>query len=135
MSPRVVEFVGSRPFLSPGDDDLAAFGDLPNACFALAAMPIGDEDISVRRNRHGRRLVECIFAGPSYSGFAEREQDLSLWTELENLMALAVFRVTIGDPYISVAVRGDAVRKDEHSRAEAGEMLPGVIEVQNRRQI
>ena len=49
-----------------------------------------------------------------HSRLAERHQYLSLGSELENLVTLAVLALSVRDPDIAVLVDTDAVRKDKH---------------------
>ncbi len=50
---------------------------------------------------------------PATARFAEREQNFSIPTEFHDLVAFAVFAVTVGDPDIVFFVDVDAVRKYE----------------------
>ena len=82
-------------------------------------MSVGDENIAIRRDDDIRRPIESVRAVAGDSCLAERHQDSSIRTELEDLVAFAVFSVAIGHPHVSFFVHADAVGKHEHAGAEA----------------
>src|SRR5207244_11838993 len=98
-------------------------------------MSVGDENIAIRRDDDIRRPIESLRAVAGDSWLAERHQDSSIRTELEDLVAFAVFSVAIGHPHVSFLVHADAVRKHEHAGAEASQELARWIEFENGRQV
>src|SRR5580704_2364348 len=103
-------------------------------------MAVRDKNIAIWRNYHSRRPIECIWSIAGDAGLAESHQNFSVGAELENLVPLSVFaRIvarghasdSVGHPHVSVLVRKDSVRKDEHSRAEILKKLPRRIEFEN----
>ena len=50
---RPVELSGSRSLLAPGHDELPVSREFHDARVAVSAMPIGDENVCVRRNGNG----------------------------------------------------------------------------------
>src|SRR5437764_11795016 len=87
-------------------------------------MSVGDENIAIRRDDDIRRPIESLRAVAGDSWLAERHQHSSIRTELEDLVAFAVFSVAIGYPHVSFFVHADAVGKHEHAGAEASKSLP-----------
>src|SRR5436309_16100175 len=94
-------------------------------------MSVGDEDITTGSNQNIGRLIERVLTVAGNYGLPQSHQDLPLRTELENLVALSVLSLGIGDPHISCLVHEDTVRKDEQPRAEALHQLAGRGELKN----
>src|SRR5205823_3359825 len=63
---------------------------------------------------------------------AERQQQLAVGAELEDLMALAAFAEPVGHPDIVLRVDIDPVRKDEHAAAEGFHQLARLVEFEDR---
>ena len=89
-------------------------------------MAVPDEDIAIRRDQDGGRLIERVRTISGDSSLAERHQDLAFRTELENLVTLSVSvgilpvgPFSVRHPDVSVTVHVDSMRTDEHSRAKA----------------
>jgi hypothetical protein len=82
-------------------------------------VPVGDEDITIRRDPNVGRRIEGVRTVPCHSGLAERHQDLAVRTELEDLLPLGTLAAAVGGPQIAVPVDVEAVRKNKHSGAEA----------------
>src|SRR5262249_22992722 len=114
---RRVELAGCTAFLSPGLDELAILGEFHDAGIGVAAMSVANENVAIGCDQYRGRRVERVRTVARRSGLAEREQDLAFGTEFEDLMALAVLALAVGDPDIAVVVDEDAVRKHEHSGA------------------
>src|SRR5580704_1283596 len=81
----LVEFTGARSQFAPLLDELSVLGEFQNAIVA-APMPFGNKDVAVFRDDHVVRLIE-ITGRCRAAGRAERQQQLSVLTELENLVA------------------------------------------------
>ena len=58
-------------------------------------------------------------------------QEFSFGGEFENLMALALFALDVGDPYISIRIDGDAVRHYHQAAAEIVQQFAGLVEFEN----
>src|SRR5213595_3845207 len=77
-------------------------------------VAIGDQDVAVRRRAARRRLEERVLAGLADAGLAEREQQLPVLIELENLVPLharvgrIVERSAVSRPEVSVLVLTEA---------------------------
>src|SRR5690348_8468112 len=118
---------------SPRCDQLSVLRELENARRRAGRrrVPFSDEDVAVRRDEYVVRLPEIIRARAT-PRLAEREQQLAVMAELEDLMASrrsragAVARATpttacartIGDPHIPLTVDEDPVWREEHTSAE-----------------
>jgi hypothetical protein len=87
-------------------------------------MPVGDENVAVRRDYDSRRVDERVRSIRADARFAERQQDLSLRTELENLVAFSALPFPVGRPHVSVAVHMETMGIHEHARAKAFQQLP-----------
>src|SRR2546425_983222 len=98
-------------------------------------MSVGDENGPVGSDDDGGRTIEGILARAGDSGLAQRQQNLTLWAEFENLLALAVFALAVSSPHVSVLVHRETVRKDKHSGAKAVHEPAGRIELENGRQL
>jgi hypothetical protein len=115
-------------------------------------VAFGHEDGAVGRDEHVIRLVEVAGRGRA-AARAKRHQQLAVRTELEDLAAargagrrtgqrvclraLRTRRVvlTVGHPYVAVAIDEDAVRKEQQPGAEALHELSRRVEFQDRRQV
>ena len=65
-------------------------------------MPIGDEDVAVRRHQDRGRRVEFVRTVAGHAGLAELHQQLAVGTEFEDLLAFAVLAEAVRDPDIAV---------------------------------
>src|SRR5205814_6655514 len=108
---RDVQIARARSLLAPRLDELPALVELDDAGVRVAAVPVGDEDIAVRRGHDRGGCVEFVLPAAGLAGLAEREQQLALGRKLEHLMALAPEAEAVGHPDIAVAVDMQAVRK------------------------
>ena len=61
-------------------------------------MPVRGEDVAIGSDRDGIRLIEGVRSVARDSRLAERHQDLSLRIELEDLVALSIFALAVGEP-------------------------------------
>jgi len=95
-------------------------------------MSVGDKNVAVRSDRDGRRPIEGVWTIPGDSGFAERQQDFSIWTELKHLMTFSMFADvvgcgaapdSVGHPHVSVFIHKDAVRQYENPRTKIFQKL------------
>src|SRR6476646_5503987 len=84
------ELARTVPTLPPGRNEFATAREFDDARIGVSAMTVAHDDVPVGGNRHIRRSVEHIRPVPGYTRLADRQQDLALGTELENLVALAV---------------------------------------------
>ena len=82
-------------------------------------MAVADEDVAVGRDEDGGGRVELVGACAGDASLTERQQELAVGTELEDLMALAVLADAVGQPDIAFAIDMQAVRKDGQAGAEA----------------
>ena len=92
-------------------------------------MPVGHENVPAARDSDTCWAIEIIGRVTGHPRLAQSHQDLSGWTEFDDLMAFAVLTVGVSDPDIAVVVHGDAVRKHEHAGTETGEQLTIRIEM------
>src|SRR5262249_7480480 len=134
---RAVEFAAGPASLAPGLQELARLVELDDTRVVrcLATVAVGDEDVTVFRDSHIRRLVERHVVADAVAfdaGLPERHQHLSVLIELEHLLSLAAADAVVGHPDESFRVDADLVRADEQPGAEALEELSGRIELQNR---
>ena len=105
-------------------------------------MAVPDEDIAVRRDQDGGRLIEGVRAICGDSSLTERHQELAVLTELENLVALSVSPgilpvgpFPVRHPDVSIPVHVDPMRTNEHARAKALHQLSRRIELQYGRDV
>src|SRR5262245_22172965 len=115
---RGIELARRGALLAPGLDELAGPVKFHDARVGVAAVPVRDEDVAIRRDQRRRWRVELVVAAAGDAGLAERQQELALRREFEHLMALAVLAEAVGEPDIAVAIDMDAVRKDGEAGAE-----------------
>src|SRR5450631_1343873 len=95
------ELAGAGASPAPRHDELAATGELDDSSIGLAAMPVTDDDVAIGGHRDIRRSVEHIGAVAGDSGFAERQHHLALWTELDDLVALAIATGVVARPHVA----------------------------------
>ena len=60
---RDVELARGRSFRSPGHQEVAIFGELYDPRVAISTVSVGDENIAVRGDGHGRWAIERAIAG------------------------------------------------------------------------
>src|SRR5258708_6234714 len=113
---------------APGRNELAATGELDDPSIGLAAMPVTHDDVAIGGNRDVRRSVEHVGALTCYTGSAERQQYLAPWTELDDLVALAVVATVVGRPYVALAIDIEAMWVVEETLAKAHHKISGGIE-------
>ena len=82
-------------------------------------MPIANEDVAVRSDRHTGRPVERVWSISGDSRLAKRQQNLSVRAELEDLLTFSVGALRVRDPQVPILIHVHAVRNHEHPRAEA----------------
>src|SRR5579871_3682979 len=108
---RHFELAGARAVTAPLHDELAVLRELHDARVAAPGIvTVGNKNIAIGSDRHGVRLIERIGPIAGDSRFSESHQDFSFRTELENLVALLVVALTVGEPDCSVLFNRDAVR-------------------------
>src|SRR5258708_20785594 len=101
-------------------DERAIFRELQDGRIPpTRTVAVRDEDVAIRSDRHGIRLIQGIRTVTRYTGFAESHQDFSILIHLENLMAFAVLSLAVAEPQVSIFVHQKAVRKNEHTLSEA----------------
>ena len=113
---------------APGRNELAATGELDDPSIGLAAMPVTHDDVAIGGNRDVRWSVEHVGALTCYTGSAERQQYLAPWTELDDLVALAVVANVVGRPYVALAIDIEAMWVVEETLAKAHHKISGGIE-------
>jgi hypothetical protein len=82
-------------------------------------MAFRHKDVAVRRDDHIGRLVEEARGRTGDPCLSERHQNFPIRTEFENLRSLAILRLLVGDPEITLGINGGAMRKHEHPFAPA----------------
>ena len=95
-------------------------------------MPVGDEDVAVRRGHHRGWRVELIGRAAGLVRLAKHEQHLAVRAELEHLVALAAAAEPVGHPDVARTVDVQAMRKQQQAGAEALDQLAGAIELEDR---
>src|SRR2546428_14152123 len=98
-------------------------------------MSVGDENGPVGSDDDGGRAIEGILARAGDSGLAQRQQNLPVRAEFENLLPLAVFALAVSGPHVSVLVHRETVRKNKHSSAQPVHEPAVRIELKNSRQL
>src|SRR5260370_14025894 len=100
QSMRAIEFSDPRSFLPPGLDELSVLIEFHDAGVGRGstAVAVGYEDVAVGSDSHLGRLIKRVCTRPCHTCFAEREQNLAISVEFENLLASAVFQAIVGDP-------------------------------------
>ena len=110
---------------APRLDELSVLRKLHDAVVAVVVVPVGDEDVAVRRHGDVAWRTEVIGPATGLSGCAQRHQHLAVRAELDDLLPafVALGRPVLGDcvrhPDIAVAIHVEPMRPDEHSAAEA----------------
>src|SRR5262249_51119322 len=84
------ELAGLRPQLAPLHEELAALVEFQNPVVARA-VPLGDEDVAVRRGDDVVRLIEIIRRRGA-ARLAERQQHFAVGAELVYLIAVRCAR-------------------------------------------
>src|SRR5262245_65590801 len=123
-SVKLSELPRRRPFPSPRLDKLAVLRKSDDPRVGIAAMSIGHENIAALRSDNGRGPIECVLAVSCHARFSKGQQNLSIRTELDTLVAFAVFSVGVGHPHVAVPINVHAMRKYKHARAESLLCLP-----------
>src|SRR5436309_8130553 len=129
------ELAGTRSFLPPRLEEPSVFRKLHDSCVRIPAVSVGDENGPVGSDGDGGRAIEGVLASAGDSRLAQRQQNLPVRTEFENLLALAVFALAVSGPRVSVLVHRETVRKNKHSCAKAVDEPAGRIELENGRQL
>src|SRR5262249_47026575 len=96
---------------------------------------VRDEDVAIGRDQDIGRPIEGVGPVARDPGLAQRHQHLSIGTELDDRVALAVAAPAVGDPDVAIPVREQAVRPIDHAGAEARHQLAGGVELLDRRDI
>src|SRR5258708_408291 len=116
-------------------DKRAIFRELQDARIPTTrTVAVRDEDVAIRSDRNGIRLIQSIRTVARFAGFAEGHQDLSVLVQLENLMAFTVLSLAVAEPQVSILVHQKAVGKNEHPLPKALQQLSGRIEFEDGRQ-
>src|SRR5262249_8320204 len=132
---RGIDLTRGAAFLAPGLDEFAGLVEFDDAGIGVAAVSVADENVAIGRDQNRGRSVEGVRTVACRSGLAEREQDLAVRAELEDLVALAVLALGVGDPDVAVAVDKNSVRKPEHSGPETCHQLAGGVEFEHRSEV
>jgi len=72
--------------------------------------PVTHEDVAIAGHHDIGGSVEHVGAFTCDAGLAERQQDLAVRTELDDLMALSVAAGVIGRPHVALVIDRKAVR-------------------------
>src|ERR1700704_3631804 len=126
------ELPGAGAALSPRRDELAVGRELDDPRVGVATMAVAYDDVTVAGNRDIGRGVEHIGAHTGDPGFAERQRDLALRTELDDHVALAVAGGVVGRPHVALAIDMEPVGGVEVTLAKACHKLSGGIEFVDR---
>src|SRR5262252_1828063 len=132
---RRIDLASGAAFLAPGLDEFAGLVEFDDAGIGVAAVSVADENVAIGRDQNRGRSVEGVWTVACRSGLAEREQDLAVGAELENLMAFAVLALGVGNPDVAVAVDKNSVRKHEHSGTETFHQVSGSVELEHGSEI
>src|SRR5215813_2336922 len=111
---RRVELPGTRAFPAPRLDEFSILREFHDARVGVPAMPIGDEDVTVRRGDNVAWPIKRVGPVAGNSSLAERHQHFSIGAEFEYLVAFAVLAGGVARPDVAVAVHVEAVRLIEH---------------------
>src|SRR5262245_63482106 len=137
-----VKLARTSPFLSPGLYELSVLRELHDPRVRIPAVSVRDENVAVGRSDDIGRLIEGVRAVAGDSNFAERQQDLSIRTELDDDVSLPdrclsrrAGRDSVGHPDVSVSVHMHAVREYEHPLAEAVHELDRRIKLEDGRHL
>src|SRR6266446_6441590 len=117
---------------APGRNELAATGELDDPRVCVAAMPITNDDVAIGGNGDIRWRVEHVGPVTCDTSSAKRQQYLALWTELDDLMALAIAANIVRRPHIALAIDIEAVGVVEETLANAQYKIPRGIESVDR---
>src|SRR2546430_2164568 len=127
------ELAGTRSFPTPGFEEPSVLRELHDPGVGIPAMSIGDENVAVGSDHNGGGAIEGILAIAGDSSLAQRQQNLPIGAEFENLVPLAVFSFCVSGPHVPVLVHGETVRKHKHSCAKAVHEFTRRIELENGR--
>src|SRR5579862_646464 len=95
------------------------------------SVAVRHKDVAIRRHYDPVRLIKCVRAVSGDACLPKRHQNFPVWTELDDLLALAVFSGVIGRPDVSFLVDIHAVRDDKHARAQALDKFAGGVKLKN----
>src|ERR1700686_4749528 len=95
-------------------------------------MPVTDNDVAIAGNRDIRWSVEHVGALTCDTGCAKRQQYLALWTELDDLVALAVATSVVSRPHVAIAIHIETMGMVEETLAKPHHKLSGGIEFFDR---
>src|SRR5437667_12770000 len=103
----------TRFILRPHVEDPYVFIKLHDSCVRIPAVSVGDENGPVGSDGDGGRAIESVLAVAGDSRLAQRQQNLPVRTEFENLLALAVFALAVSAPPVSVLLHTEPVRHNK----------------------
>src|SRR5690349_6007990 len=95
-------------------------------------MAVRHKDVAIGGNGDFRWLIERVEPRAGNTGLSERQKNLAILIEFENLLAFAVLDAVVGNPEVAVAVHTNLVGTDEESPAKAFDELSGRFEFQDR---
>ncbi len=126
--------------LAPGLDELPVLRELHDA--VVRAMAVGDEDVAIGSRRDAGRGIEMALVVTGDARLAERHQQLSVRAELAHDVpgpdpglggsCDGLVGRRVGRPHIALAIDMQAVRPDEHLRAEAFDDVALGVELVDR---
>src|ERR1017187_8425628 len=127
-----LELAVFRSMASPLFNEFSILGELHDSGIpSLRIMAVRNEDVAIRSDGDGVRLIEGVRAVTCDASLAEGHQDLAIRTEFKNLVTLSISSLAVGDPQVALFVHQDAVGKHEHARPPALQKLAGRIEFQH----
>src|SRR5213593_5034650 len=129
------ELAGTRSFPPPGFEEFSVLGKLHDPCVRIPAVSVGNENGPVGSDGDGGWAIEGVLTSAGDSRLAQRQQNLPVRAEFENLLALAVFGLAVSGPHVSVLVHRETVRINKHSCAKAVHEPAGRVELENGRKL
>src|SRR5262249_21337843 len=105
-------------FLSPRLDEFPVLREFHDPRVGRATVSVADVNVAVRCDGDVGRSIEGVRAVSGNARCAQRHQDLSVRTELEDLLAPSVCCHVVSYPDVSLVVYAYAVRRDEHPCAK-----------------
>ena len=135
------ELAGAEPQSADRPHELAFGSDLDQPVAVLLGgggprpVPVGDDDVAVRRHRAGRGADERVLPGRRHAGLPEAHQQLAVLAELVELEAapgrrrIVPERTAVAGPQVAVAVHAEPVGLHDQTVAEALLDLPVGVDV------
>src|SRR5579884_4455338 len=101
---RHLKLTRRRSMSTPLLDKLAILRKLHHASIAAPrSVPIANEYVPIRRDRHRIRLIKRIRTIPRHARLSQRHQNLAIRTELKNLVANSLAALAVRHPNVALA--------------------------------